>query len=232
MQNYQIRDALLPKTFADRGVDHHDWLSSYAYRDDSMLYWSAIRHWVGDYLGLYYPSDAEVQADKELKAWAAEISGPRGGRITGLGRDGMVGNRNDLTDLVTFVLYTCSVQHAAVNFPQYDLMSYVPNMPLAGYAPAPTKKDGGTEADYLAMLPTLDMAELQMEMGYSLGTLHYTTLGQYGENHFDDPRVAAPLHAFQNRLAVIGGVIEDRNQTRWRRYDFLAPAGVPQSINV
>ena len=61
-----------------------------------------------------------------------------------------------LTDALTLAIFTASAQHAAVNFPQYQIMSYVPNMPLAAYQPAPTKKDGYTEQDLLAMLPPLD----------------------------------------------------------------------------
>lgn len=110
-------------------------------------------------------------------------------------------------------------------------MSYAPNMPLAGYRPAPTTKTGATEADFVAMLPTLDMAELQMDLGYLLGTVHYTQLGQYERNQFRDQRVAAPLQAFQQRLAGIGRTIDERNQTR-RPYETLAPLGIPQSINI
>ena len=39
----------------------------------------------------------------------------------------------------------------------------------AGYRPAPTSKTGATEADFIAMLPTLDMAELQVDRGTGQG---------------------------------------------------------------
>ena len=81
------------------------------------------------------------------------------------------------------------------------------------------------------MLPPLDMAELQVELGFLLGSVRYTQLGQYGSSHFRDPRVAAPLAAFQERLAEIARTIELRNTTR-RPYSFLLPSGVPQSINI
>ena len=66
------------------------------------------------------------------------------GRIKGLPNDGAVQRIGELIEVATFVIYTCSVQHAAVNFPQYDCMSYTPNMPLAGYRPAPTMKTCAT----------------------------------------------------------------------------------------
>ena len=81
------------------------------------------------------------------------------------------------------------------------------------------------------MLPPLDMAELQMELGCLLGNVHYTQLGQYAANQFVDGRVAGPLKQFQSRIADIGKKIAERNQTR-RPYETLAPGGIPQSINI
>jgi arachidonate 15-lipoxygenase len=132
------------------------------------------------------------------------------------------------------IIFTSSVQHAAVNFPQCDLMSYVPSMPLAAYAPAPTKKKGGTLADYLAMLPDPGTAALQADLGYMLGSLHYSKLGEYGDDHFRDSRVWEPLETFKMKLGTIGKTIDERNRTRRSRrpYTFLVPSGVPQSINV
>lgn len=228
LQAFSFAHSSLPVALAERGVADPDRLPGYAYRDDALLHWGAIRDWVREYVGLYYPSDAEVAADTELQAWGTEIGAATGGRINGVGRVGMVA---EVVEALTRVIFTCSVQHAAVNFPQYDLMSYAPNMPLAGYAPAPTSRRGATEQDYLNMLPPLNMAELQMELGYTLGTVHYTTLGQYPAGHFRDPRVAEPLARFQARLAEAAQAITARNASR-RPYEYLLPAAVPQSINV
>jgi arachidonate 15-lipoxygenase len=231
VQSTRVMNDLLPLTFAQRGVDDCEAFPNYPYRDDALLYWEAIHEWVSTYLKLYYRDDSEVQRDNELQAWVRELASDRGGRIKGLPNDGVIRQLSELIEVATFVIYTCSVQHAAVNFPQYDCMSYVPNMPLAGYRPAPKTTSGATEADFIAMLPTMDMAELQMELGYLLGTVHYTELGQYPHNQFDDQRVTAPLQQFQNRLAEVGTTITDRNQSR-RPYETLAPKGIPQSINV
>lgn len=231
VQSVRIMNDLLPQTFAQRGVDDRTAFPEYPYRDDSLLYWDAIHEWVSAYLRLYYQTDADIQQDNELQAWSRELVSQNGGRLKGMPNDGALRRIEELIEVVTFVIYTCSVQHAAVNFPQYDHMSYTPNMPLATYRPAPTSKSGATEADFVAMLPTLDMAELQMELGYLLGTCHYTELGQYDEDNFRDLRVAAPLQRFQTRLADIERTIAERNQTR-RPYETLAPKGIPQSINI
>jgi arachidonate 15-lipoxygenase len=129
------------------------------------------------------------------------------------------------------VIFTASAQHAAVNFPQFDIMSYAPAMPLAGYAPAPTAKKGATEADYLAMLPPRDQAALQMNTGFMLGTAHYTRLGHYKPGYFCEPRIDELASRFASKLHEIELVITERNQIR-RPYPFMLPSGVPQSINI
>ena len=225
-----FRESSLPVSLQARGVADTTWLSHYPYRDDALLYWKAISEWVVDYLTLYYPSDEEVGNDPEIVAWIDEIGAEDGGRISGFERAPSA-TIAGLAEALTMILYTCSVQHAAVNFPQYSLMSYAPKMPLAGYAPAPKTKKGGTDADLLALLPPLDVAELQMELGFILGSIHYTTLGQYRHGHFADPRVAAPLAQFQARLDEIGDVIAVRNTVR-TPYEFLSRSGIPQSINI
>ena len=230
----EIMKSLLPQTFLDRGVADSTALPDYPYRDDALLYWQSIQAWVESYTTIYYPTDSEVVGDPELQQWVRELAAADGGRLVGLPQQGQgIRCRQELIELVTFVIYTCSVQHAAVNFPQYDLMSYSPNMPLAAYQPPPTTVRGATEADYLATLPTLDMAELQMELGFLLGTIHYTELGGYANEQFaGDGRVAPHLKAFQQSLTDLGSEIEHRNQGRMLRYETLLPTGIPQSINI
>jgi arachidonate 15-lipoxygenase len=46
-----------------------------------------------------------------------ELADKEGGRIAGRPNGGPPATIGELTDLLTLVLFTCSVQHAAVNFP-------------------------------------------------------------------------------------------------------------------
>jgi arachidonate 15-lipoxygenase len=227
----RIQESYLPKALAGRGVADRDTLPDYPFRDDALLYHDAIRDWVTAYLGLYYADPADLHADTELQAWGGEIASSEGGRIGGMPNDGKFDTVGELRDVVTFVIFTSSVQHAAVNFPQFDVMSYAPVMPLAGYRPAPTSKAPATEADYLAMLPPLDMAEVQLALGYLLGTLRYSQLGQYAPGRFGDPRVEPLVRSFQTRLEDIDRTIAEANRTR-RPYSTLTASGIPQSINV
>ena len=232
VQSFSVNDAFQPLTFQARGVDDAERLPDYPYRDDSMLYWEVIHEWVEKYCRAYYQSDQDVCEDIEIQAWYRELIAKDGGRIAGFGRDGGLSSIEYLAEVVALVIFTSSVQHAAVNFPQYDLMSYAPNMPLAGYAPAPEEKSGATAQDYLNMLPPMDMAELQMELGYLLGTVHYTQLGHYECDYFSGSSAVALAEArFRDRLDAIAQTIQQRNQQR-SPYAFLLPSGVPQSINI
>jgi arachidonate 15-lipoxygenase len=231
LRSQGVKDSYLPLCLKNRGVDDKTWLKYYPYRDDAELYWNAIKEWVQSYVKIYYPSDEQVGNDPELLAWIHEVGAEDGGRIPGF-EFAPSPTIASLAEALTFIIFTASVQHAAVNFPQYSLMSYVPNMPLAGFSRAPRTKEGGTERDYLNHLPPLPTAELQLYVGYVLGSMHYTTLGHYPENYFRDPLVAGPLKTFQDSLDEAGKQIAIRNSTRSVPYRFLERSGIPQSINI
>jgi arachidonate 15-lipoxygenase len=228
VQGHAFTELLPPASFRARGVDDTTTLPSYSYRDDTLLHWEAVRDWVAAYVRCFYRSDAEVAADEEVAGWLAEVSAQNGGRLKGVPPARSLA---ELVDVVALVIFTASAQHAAVNFPQFDIMSYAPAMPLAGYAPAPTTKSGATEADYMAHLPPRDQAALQMNTGHMLGTAHYTRLGHYEPGYFGEPRIDELAGRFAAKLDEIERIITIRNQHR-RPYPFMLPSGVPQSINI
>lgn len=234
---FSVNDSMVPTTFAKRGVDDNSQLPDYPYRDDALLIWQAIHQWVGAYVGLYYGSDGDVCQDPELQNWLGDLLDPNKGGLAGVGET-VPGQEKPglytcayLIDLLTLVIFTGSAQHAAVNFPQADYMTSALNMPLAGYGPGPTSVDA-TVKDYFALLPTLEQAEVQMNMTYPLGNVYYTRLGEYKKDYFGDDRVKAHLMAFQQRLKEIEVTIDDRNAKRPHAYNYLHPANIPQSINI
>lgn len=233
--DWRFNSALPRQDFADRGVDDTAVLPGYAYRDDALLLWDAIRAWVADFLGIYYQDDAAIRADGELQAWMAELLSADGGRMSDIGQNGGVETLGYLVDATTLVLFTCSCQHSAVNFPQYELMAYAVNFPLAQYRAAPTSKEGLGEQDYLDILPPLDMAHMQLDIGFLLGGIHHTQLGQYPDHlfagYFSDQRVKDALARFQRQLEEIEQTIEERNAHR-APYQYLMPSSIPQSINI
>ncbi len=206
----------------------------YPYRDDARELWGAIARWVTAYVGLYYLTDQDVQGDQALQAWAAELVSQDGGRVLGFGDegDGRIQTVAYLTRALTMILFTASAQHAAVNFPQADLMSYAPATPPAAYRAAPLSAEDSALNDFLDYLPPLEIAVLQMDFLHMLGGVYYTRLGQYAPKAFRDERVAPLLERFQKELQGIEALISERNRDRLGPYPFLLPSRIPQSINI
>jgi arachidonate 15-lipoxygenase len=234
LKSFDFNQQMLPEQLKQRGV-----LSDrlyFPYRDDGLVLWGAILAWVEDYIQLYYHSDDDIKNDAELQGWAAEISAEAGGRIKGFGEgeEGVILTRSYLSSALTMIIYTCSVQHAAVNFTQQTIMSFTPAMPLAGYAPEPKSRSQSKKA-WLAQFPPLEMANQQLALMESLG-VYYTRLGQYPHHQFKDPAVAPLLQQFQQELQRIEGIIRTRNAEDVAEevlpYDTLVPSAIPQSINI
>ena len=231
LQSYGFNSAMLPKQFKQRGVDDPNLLPVYPYRDDALLVWDAIHQWVSDYLNLYYATDEDVQKDAALQAWAAEAQAYDGGRVSDFGEDGGIQTRDYLVDAATLIIFTASAQHAAVNFPQKDLMGYAAAFPLAGYLPASTLRGEISEQDYLNLLPPLDQAQRQFNLLSLLGSIYYNKLGEYPKEYFTDPQVKPLLQAFQSNLQTVEATINQRNLNR-PAYEYLLPSKIPQSINI
>jgi len=231
LQSYGFNGAMLPEQLEQRGVNDRDSLPVYPYRDDALLLWKAIHQWVSDYLSLYYSRDEEVQADRRLQAWAGEVMAFDGARVPDFGEDGGIKTVEYLINAATLIIFTASAQHAAVNFPQKDIMSYAPAVPLAGYLPSSILQGEVSEQDYLDLLPPLDQAQGQLNLTYLLGSVYYTKLGEYPKNHFTDSKVKPLLEKFQENLNQVEGTIEQRNLNR-PMYRYLLPSQIPQSINI
>lgn len=231
LQTYDFNNAMLPKQLQLRGVDDTKLLPVYPYRDDGLLLWDAIHQWVTEYLQLYYNTDQDIQKDSYLQAWTAEILAYDGGRLTNFGEDGGIKTRKYLIDALTLIIFTASVQHAAVNFPQKDLMGYAAAIPLAGYLPASILQGEVSEQDYLNFLPPLDQAQQQYNLLFLLGSVYYNRLGEYPQKHFPDPSVEPVLRSFQKNLEEIEMIINKRNLNR-PPYEYLLPSKIPQSINI
>jgi arachidonate 15-lipoxygenase len=227
---------MLPNDLRTRGVDDTTALPDYPYRDDALLVWNAIAQWVGDYVAVYYPSDSDVTGDYELKAWATELATT--GKVKGFRA---ITTRTQLVDVLTAIIFNTSAQHAAVNFPQYSVMTYAPFSAGAGGTPAPTASAGQNEASWSQMLPSRLAAQEQILLFHILGGVYYRPLGEYKDNAFPhlpvllDPAIAGPggpLERFRTALGGIENTIRQRNTTRSRPYEHLLPSRIPSSTNI
>jgi arachidonate 15-lipoxygenase len=205
-------------------------LPDYPYRDDALRLWDALHAWVSEYVGIFYPNPEDISGDYELQGWIGELVSA--GHLQDIGEGGpRIASAGYLARLLTQVIFTASVQHAAVNFPQRTIMAFTPAMPLAACAAFPAPP-GAPATQVLDVLPPLQMGLLQQLVGTALGGVDHTTLGAYaGELPWF--QVNGALTRFQRRLQKIEETIQAENHLGSRTpYTTLLPSLIPQSINI
>lgn len=218
-------------------------LPYYPYRDDVVLYWDAIHQYVQEYLSVFYASDADLIQDLdtdyggELGEWWHELTGDLDigtspGSIKGL-NFGTLNSLDDLTNIIAYIIYSASVHHAAVNFPQGHYYSNATICPATVSRPTPVP--GNTNKGYfMEFLPPKHQAMMQMNVMMVLASIHFTKLGRFADDAFDDPRVQPAIQHFQQALEAIRLTIEERNGhlPPDQQYHYLHPDLVPQSTNI
>lgn len=215
---------------AAAGVDDAAVLE-HPFRDDQLTVWAALRRWVEGYLALYYPRDADVAADVELRAMVAEIASPDGGRLPRLVGGVRLDSRAGLADLAARIIHRASSYHAAINYDWFDWMAFVPNMPAVQRIPMPPPGVPVDDSTLLDMLPPRGLGWEQLAQVYSVDSIHVSFLGEVPDGHFTDPRVAPLLERFRRELADAEAIIEARNRARRLPYTCLLPSRITASIN-
>jgi arachidonate 15-lipoxygenase len=227
---------MLPHDLAARHVADAVALPEYPYRDDALLVWQAIHEWATQYIDIYYDNDAAVTGDTELAAWVASLATE--GKLKGFKP---ITTRTQLAEVCTMILFTASAQHAAVNFPQKDIMTFAPAITGAGWASAPTTQAGHDKTGWLGYMPPRSLSLQQLDTLYLLGSVHYRPLGDYRCNNFPylpwfrDPAIIGadgPLARFQATLRGVDNTVLARNAERQYPYPYLQPALIPTSINI
>jgi arachidonate 15-lipoxygenase len=143
---------------------------------------------------------------------------------------GTIAHLQQLIDLTTQLIFTCSAQHAAVNFSQFDYVGYTPNAPLALYS----RPD--VPATLPELLPSASQDLGQMELTFALSGIRWGRLGSSDLIRFVDQGDRQALTQFQADLAEIELKIGDRNRERLATtgvdYPYLLPSQIPNSINI
>lgn len=249
-ESFKFNEWMPREDFAKRGVDTetNGLALPYPFRDHALQLWDAIHEWASAFVSHYYKSDDDVLADTELREWAAEIVHNKKGNLHGFGNDGdgSITTVEYLIDCVTMIIYTASVQHAAVNYPQSTMMGFSPAMPLAAYADAPSAphqsnfKSGFHEKDLLDMYPPtsgINQAYTQLQVAHTLGTMVHTNLGDYGVALMSTSSEVKEAHAALKRnLERIEKDIRRQNEVEYKAnlppYIYLRPSRIPNSINI
>ncbi len=212
-----------------RGLMDTDILPVHPYRDDVLPVWDAIETYVEEYVGLYYSDDAAVQGDVELQGFVAALSAVDGGRLHDVPEVTTVA---EASALIARLVFTGSAQHSSVNFPQFRFMSYSPNMAGALFAPVPDVDTPNTEEEFYKLLPPSIIFAKGANMVYLLSDMQETTLGDYEEGHFSDPRLPPIIARFRANLRGVEAGCMARDAKRYLPYPYLHPSNILQSISI
>jgi arachidonate 15-lipoxygenase len=218
-----------------RGVDDPQELPYYPYRDDGRLIWDCLGNYVKDYLAIYYLSDEDVAADYELQDWAKQLSGDldsAAGVVRGFPKS--ITTREQLAQIVQRIIWTAGPQHAAVNFPQVDFTTFIPNAVGATYTP-PVQGDVN-EKVLLEMMAPRAQTEVQVQASYALAGFHYDQLLDYTLNSQDGSTDIVEKYRRQ-LVTEVRETIVARNQQRSEQegllaYPYFLPENIPNSTSV
>lgn len=199
-------------------------IEDYPYAADGLLVWSAIKEWVEAYVAHFYVEPNSVLTDVELQAWWDEIK-----------NKGHYDKRNepwwpklqtkeDLSGILTTMVWVASGQHAAINFGQYPYGGYVPNRPTLLRKLVPQEHEPAYEEflqhpqrTFLSSLPTQLQATKVMAVQDSLSTHSPDEeyLGQLHQSHqrwIDDSEIKSLFRKFSSKLDEIEEIINARNK--------------------
>lgn len=231
-------EGTLPEDLKRRGLDDTSVLPCYHFRNDALLLHAAIQKYVKAYVDLYYPTPNLLEEDNEIQGWAQELVKPRNKSSGGVGILGVPGNgrittNTQLEQIVTCIIYTCSISHASTNFPQYEEYAFPPNYPglLRGKPPS-DPKTVITERDILNSLPdrptTLDI----MIVTKILSAKGTKSIGDFEVQYIFDPAAREIVDEFRKDLQKISKQIKERNLHRNPPYEYLDPDIIPNSISI
>jgi arachidonate 15-lipoxygenase len=198
-------------------------MPAYPYAEDAKDLDAVIRKHVTRWVGLYYANDGEVAGDAELQAWRSEVMDAARG---GLGTLPALQTRGQLADVVAQIVFTCSAQHAAVNFTQF------PYQGLVSSSPAHARADWRGQPTWMQILPSNGLAREQGELAWLLSALQWDVLGNYGPP-LAHAATRDAVATFQQELLDLQQRLEKRDAQRPEalRYPYLQPRNVPNSIS-
>ncbi|KAG7515431.1 hydroperoxide isomerase ALOXE3-like [Solea senegalensis] len=225
----RYRSLCVPEDLSDRGVDK---LPQSYYAQDALRVWRALHRFVVSWVDLYYHADSDAQRDPELQHWLDDINTHGFTRSAGFPR--VFNSKAEVSTYVTMIIYTCSAQHAAVNFSQLDFALWTPNCPPAMMRPPPQVKGAVTEEDIVSFLPYVNTSCRVLLVLTQLSQLaaDFVPLCHYKEAVFRDDAHRRLLEEVQAELEMISEDISERNSHLELPYPYLCPRLIDNSVNI
>uniref|UniRef100_A0A4W5LDY5 Lipoxygenase domain-containing protein n=1 Tax=Hucho hucho TaxID=62062 RepID=A0A4W5LDY5_9TELE len=217
----------MPEDIIARGLES---IPNFFYREDGLKLWDIVHRFVQKVIGHYYTCDSDVQEDYELQNWIKEIFFH--GFLAETGIPQSFSLMTELVKFLTMVIFTVSVQHAAVNNGQFDFGGWMPNFPIALQQPPPTTKGQCTESTMLKTFPDINTTVNGMAAVYLLSTqsTDYVALGNGYQDHFSERTPLELIHKNQDVMKKYNFEIQGRNVSLPLSYTYLNPNNVENSV--
>ncbi|XP_033733577.1 arachidonate 5-lipoxygenase-like [Pecten maximus] len=234
---------ILPADLENRGVTGDGILPNYYYRDDALLVYGAINDYVTAYVGLHYNDDGnnglpQVIDDPQIQAWVSAIISERQIEGGGCGIQGLPLNDNlhiatneQLIQILTCIIYMCSVSHAVTNFPQYEQYGFQPAYPVGMRGAPPQDPNAALNSgDIIRAIPSKFTCLLEMVIMKFLSTRNTNLLGDF--DNFTFPGDRTVQNQFKQDLQGVVGLVDQRNRGRIYPYLWASPEKIPNAISI
>ncbi|KAG0562418.1 hypothetical protein KC19_9G144400 [Ceratodon purpureus] len=234
-------------------------IADYPYAADGLELWSAMKAWNTDYINIYYKDDTAVKKDTELQSWWTEFR-----TVSHADKKDAPGwpelkTKETLVETVTIMQWLASVQHAAVNFSQFDFADFMPQHPTVTRRLIPEtaseewkELQANPEKFYLSAISDPKTA-LTVMMVFEFTSSHAVNeeyIGDRAPNWTDNDKVKQAFEQYRTKLNDIDSLIKSRNQDKNLKnrtgtagqmpYQILRPSskpgitamGIPNSVTV
>ncbi|XP_035663506.1 polyunsaturated fatty acid 5-lipoxygenase-like [Branchiostoma floridae] len=228
--NYSLMDMAFPEELKRRGFDESgsDGLQDYFYRDDGFKLWNIYKTYVNGVVDKIYVNDQAVASDQALQRFCQMIEGP--GQLHGFPRE--ISTKRLLIDCLTNIIFTVSAQHSAINLPQYDYYSFIPNRPPTLSQWMPDGPNDMLESTIHDALPSPSLTALQIVLIYLLSVPSDSPLMELAAIRDLYPDVH---DEFIKEISCLSEEIKARNNQLEAEgkvpYPYLDPDNVSISIN-
>lgn len=204
------------------------------YRDDGMKLWKIVNSFVKAIVKYYYPSDDEVVRDSELQEWIKEIFTHGFLSKSSSGIPERFARVDEVIQFLTMIIFTASVQHAAVNNGQFDYCGCVTNNPSLLRKSPPTMKGSSTLDTILKTLPSVGETAVTMALLWlhSKRYSDFVPLGTYPDEYFEEAHPRQLIKQFQIDLKYLAAVITERNRDLKLPYNYLNPGEIENSVAI